>query len=157
MHVVKYHSAKYLKSDGIARITSPVVNIGGEFYAESTEENTEYFVARQLTQLNKPVNKTPTVVNNELNTLLNTSTETNIISQSKKYSPEQILNFILKREPTFEEVIEFQNNPDKFLSEVPKTFEFSNKEILLIENAKLKLNDLPNEIKSIQFKIQNYR
>lgn len=149
MHVIKYHSAKYSKSDGNAKITSPVVNIGGEFYAESSEENTEYFVARQLTQLNKPVNKTPAIVNSELNTLLNTSSETNIINQSKKYSPEQILTFILKREPTFEEIVEFQNNPDKFLKDVPKTFEFNNKERLLIDNAKLKLNELPKEIKSI--------
>ena len=90
-----------------------------------------------------------TVVNNELNALISTSSETNIINQSKKYSPEQILTFILKREPTFEEIVEFQNNPDKFLTDVPKAFEFKNKEKLLIENAKLKLNELPKEIKSM--------
>jgi hypothetical protein len=149
MHVVKYHSTKYSKSDGIAKITSPVVNIGGEFYAESSEENTEYFVARQLTQLNKQANKPITTINNELTTLTTTKSETQINIESKKYSPEQILTFLLGRKPTFDELVEFQSEPDKFFDKVKSTKEISDKENLLFENAKLKLNDLPNEIKSI--------
>ena len=149
MHVVKYHSSKYSKSDGIAKITSPVVNIGGEFYAESSEENTEYFVARQLTQLNKQVNKTTITINNELTSLTNQSSESLIKSSSAKYSPEQILTFLLSRKPTFDELVEFQSEPEKFLNLIQSSREFNNKELILFENAKLKIRDLPNEIKSI--------
>ncbi len=149
MHVVKYHSSKYSKSDGIAKITSPVVNIGGEFYAESSEENTEFFVARQLTQLNRQANKPMPAINNELTTLTTTKSETQINVESKKYSPEQILTFLLERKPTFDELIEFQSEPDRFFAKIKSTKEISDKENLLFENAKLKLNDLPKEVKSV--------
>ncbi len=149
MHVVKYHSLKYSKSDGNAKITSPVVNIGGEFYAESSEENTEYFVARQLTQLNKQVNRPTTTINNELTSLTNQSSESIIKSSSLKYSPEQILTFLLNRRPTFDELVEFQSEPEKFLNVIKSTRELNNKELILFNNAKLKIIELPKEIKSI--------
>lgn len=149
MHVVKYHSSKYSKSDWNAKITSPVVNIGGDFYAESSEENTEYFVARQLTQLNKQINKTTATINNELTSLTNQSSESLIKSSSLKYSPEQILTFLLNRKPTFDELVEFQSEPEKILHIIQSSREMNNKDLILFENAKLKISNLPNEIKSV--------
>ncbi len=55
----------------------------------------------------------------------------------------------MNRKPTFDELVEFQSEPEKFIDIIQSSREMNNKELILFENAKLKIRDLPNEIKSV--------
>lgn len=145
MHVVRYHSSQFTKSDGDGKISSPVINIDGNFFAESGEELTEYLVVRQLTQLFKPSTTTTT----QLITLTTgNGSQFAIETEVQKFSPQQILFMLLKREPTFEEITGFQNNPQEFFD---KYFQnISSKEKIVFDKTVEKITELPKEVTLIK-------
>lgn len=148
MHVIKYRSEIYSRNEGDGKITTPVINIGGQFYTESSEENSEYFVARQLTQLNKQIPKTSTSIAAALN-IANSTSIIALEAEAKKYSPEQLLSVIINSTPTFDQIVEFQDNPQKFILTLKSSKEqISDKDVKLSEIAKMKLNSLPDKILS---------
>jgi hypothetical protein len=150
MHVVRYHSRIFSKSEGEAKIASPVVNIGGNFYGESSEELTDYLVIRQLTQLNKPSNNTPAITTQQLNSLTTSnSTNSQLKLKASKLSPEELLTYFLKRQPTLDEILKYQSSPQEFLKKSGNLDKLNTKEKLLLQFNSEKLKKLPNEIKSI--------
>lgn len=145
MHVMRYHSRIFSKTEANAKITSPVVNIGGSFFAENNEEANEFFVARQLTEIFKPSNRNSTALKADLQTLI-TQSDATITASAKNYSPEEILSFILGRIPTNEEIVEFQFNPDTFLVKIETTKSLSEKEKILYKAASLKVTPLADKL-----------
>jgi hypothetical protein len=150
MHVVRYYARIYSKSEGDGKITSPVVNIGGSFYAENNEESKEYFVARQLTQIFRASNKDTTRLIADIQTLIANQNNNLIQTNSKQYSPQEILTFFLKRQPTSDEILGFQNNAEDFIQKLNLEHVISDKEKILLKTADLKITDIPNKVKSIQ-------
>ncbi len=151
MHVVKYHSVIFSKSDGEAKITSPVVNIGGDFYAESSEESSEYLVVRQLSRLYEPPKLKEEKVEKKLEAISKSTDTEKVIAKSEKFTPQQILKFLLKREPTFEEVTAFESDPQQFIeSSKIKVDSMSIGEKIILESAKEQIISLPQELESVQ-------
>ncbi|WP_346239622.1 hypothetical protein ABDK00_018155 [Niabella insulamsoli] len=149
MHVVQYYARIYSKSEGDGKITSPVVNIGGSFYAENNEESKEYFVARQLTQIFRASNKDTTKLIADIQSLITNSSNAQVQANANQYSPQEILTFFLKRQPTTDEILSFQNNPTEFMGKLDLGHTITGKEKLLLNTADLKITDVPNQIKSI--------
>jgi len=145
MHVIRYHSRIFSKTDATAKITSPVINIGGTFFAQNNEEANEFFVARQLTEIFKPSNKTSTALKADLQTLI-TQSETVIAASAKNYSPEEILSFLLERIPSNEEIIAFQSDADNFLSKIEAIKPLSQKQKVLYKAASTKITLLSNKL-----------
>jgi hypothetical protein len=150
MHVVRYHSRIFSKSEGNAKIASPVVNIGGNFYGESNEELTDYLVIRQLTQLNKPSNNSSEITTLQLkNITSNNSSDTQLKLKASKLSPEELLTYFLKRQPTIDEILKYQSSPEEFLEKSGNFNNLNSKEKMLLKFNSEKLKRLPNEIKSM--------
>jgi hypothetical protein len=151
MHVVKYHSVIFSKSEGEAKITSPVVNIGGEFYAESSEESSEYLVVRQLSRLYKPSKIKEEKIEKRLKAISNSTDTTKVAAKSEQFIPQEILKFLLKREPTFDEITAFESNPENFIEASifqPDSMSIGNK--IILESAKKQIISLPLELKSLE-------
>lgn len=150
MHIIRYHSRIYSKSEGSTKITSPVVSIGGNFYAESNEESSEYLVVRQLTQLNKQSTIDTLQLIQQVTILTTAKTsDADLQKMSKKISPEELLFYFLKRQPTSEEIINYQNNPNDFLSKIGKLDSLNINEKTLLEMNAKKLIKVPVEVKSV--------
>lgn len=150
MHVIRYASRVFSKSEGDGKITSPVVNIGGSFYAENNEESKEYFVARQLTQIFEGTNKDSLKLNKDIQTLLVTQPASSIQSISKIYSPDEILTFFLKRQPSSNEILEYQSSPEEFIKKHVELNNVSDKEKILLKVANRKVAEVPKKLKSIE-------
>jgi hypothetical protein len=98
-------------------------------------------VVRQLTQLFKPSSTATT----QLITLTNgNATQAAIETETQKFSPQQILFMLLKREPTFEEITGFQNNPQEFFDKHLKGI--TSKEKIAFDKTVEKITDLPKEV-----------
>jgi prefoldin subunit 5 len=151
MHVVKYNSVIFSKSDGEAKITSPVVNIGGEFYAESSEESSEYLVVRQLSRLYEPSGIKEEKIEKKLEAISKLSNTEKVTAKSNQFRPQEILKFLLKREPTFEELTAFESNPDSFIQSSTIRLEtMSIGDKIILESAKNQIISLPLELKSVE-------
>lgn len=146
MHVVRYYARIFSRSDVTGKITSPVVNIGGSFYAESNEESKQFFVARQVTQLFLGLNKTTSQIIQEITNLLNQPVLI-IKSATKNYSPNDLLTYLLKRQPTNEEIVGYQGDPEKFIKN--NELVLTDKEKILLQGVNNKITELPKMLNSM--------
>lgn len=145
MHVIKYSAKIYKSVDVSASVSSPVINIGGTYFSESSEEKNDYIVYRQLTPLDQlPTTHTTTQQLTELS-----GKEIEVIKESVKYfSPQEILVALLKREPTFEELTKFQENSEKFIN-AHLQYKLNAGQKILLKEASEKLSPLPEKIQII--------
>lgn len=153
MHVIKYHSTVFSKTDGVGKISSPVVTIGGSFFAESNKEATQYLVVRQLTQLNQQKLKTSTnqQIIAQVKSLINSPiSSSEYINKMKSFSPVDVLTFILEKEPTFEQTILYQSDPEKFINSVVDVNTLSDKVKVLLDKTKQKIVSLPKMVRSVE-------
>jgi prefoldin subunit 5 len=144
MHVVKYNAVSYQKSDGNSTISSPIVNIGGDFYAESSDEYSDYLVVRQLTELHRQSKKSEELIAKKLDKAI--ENQKKVTAKSEKISPQQILRYILKRNPTLVELNSFESNPLSFAKKIGFDIDNNKGKKELIEEAKSKINNLPKQI-----------
>jgi hypothetical protein len=147
MHVIRYHSRIYSKSEGNAKITSPMINIGGNFFGESNEESSEYLVIRQITQLIKQSSGDTLQVISKIREVANSDQSSlSVSTEAKKYSPEELLMYFLNRQPSTEEIIQYQNDSKAFLTKLGKLDGLNVNEKNLLETTNKKLVKLPKEL-----------
>ncbi len=151
MHVIRYNSRLFSKSTNGGQITTPMVNIGGEFYGESNEETNEFLVVRQLTQLHKQVNRSMEAVRYEIDNLKNIKlTPSELELKAKSFTPDDLLTYYINRQPSSDELLEFQESPKDFLRQIGKFELLSNEEKLFVMANARQLIELPTEVKSVQ-------
>lgn len=148
MHIIKYQMRQYGGTGITGTVTSPIVNINGSYYAESSEEGTEYLVVRQLTKLSKPSQKDTVNMIVNLDNIIHKSSGALSLNKLLAISSEEILFYILKREPTFDEIVSFQTVPSEFLKDINKYATLSNKEMTVILNIQEQSQEIPIRITS---------
>ncbi|PAM93186.1 hypothetical protein B4N84_19610 [Flavobacterium sp. IR1] len=144
MHVIKYSNKIYKSTEMNASVTSPVVNIGGTYYSESSAEKNEYVIYRQLTLIEALPTTALTTESNQLITLADRNTTT-IENTARTMQSTEILVSLLKREPTFEEITKFQENPNIFIKEQLGN-NLSEGQQILLKSANEKAKNLPQSI-----------
>lgn len=149
MHVIRYHSRIFSKSQGNAAITSPVINVNGSFFGESNEESSEYLVVRQLTQLIKQSNNDTTQVISKIKTVVE-GNQSALATQTeaKKYSPGELLMYFINRQPTAQELAEYQDNPKDFLTKIGKFPVLTGNEKAMFETTNMKIIKVPEKVTS---------